>query len=75
MTSGLSGTSFTGYPLPDVAAAGINLKNQVKLVNLEKLAVPYNTCRVKFSRKICLVKSLPPDGISANGCQALMRYN
>ena len=26
--SGLSGTSFTGYPLPDVAA-GINLKNQV----------------------------------------------
>jgi len=27
MTIGLSGTSFTGYPLPDVAA-GINLKNQ-----------------------------------------------
>ena len=26
--AGLSGTSFTGYPLPDVAA-GINLKNQV----------------------------------------------
>ena len=26
---GLSGASFTGYPLPDVAA-GINLKNQVK---------------------------------------------
>ena len=28
LTAGLSGTSFTGYPLPDVAA-GINLKNQV----------------------------------------------
>ena len=28
LLSGLSGTSFTGYPLPDVAA-GINLKNQV----------------------------------------------
>ena len=26
--AGLSGASFTGYPLPDVAA-GINLKNQV----------------------------------------------
>ena len=29
LMAGLSGTSFTGYPLPDVAA-GINLKNQVK---------------------------------------------
>ena len=28
LLSGLSGTSFTGYPLPDVAA-GINLKNHV----------------------------------------------
>ena len=68
--AGLSGTSFTGYPLPDVAA-GINLKNQVAGES-SFLAVP-KTCRVKFSRRTCLEKNPQLDEISARGCQALQR--
>ena len=69
LTAGLSGTSFTGYPLPDVAA-GINLKNQVTLHSCQS----WKTCRVKFSRRTCSEKSRQPEETSARGCQALLRW-
>ena len=71
LMAGLSGTSFTGYPLPDVAA-GINLKNQVAGES-SFLAVPKTCSRVKFSRRTCLEKNPQLGEISARGCQALQR--
>ena len=74
--SGLSGTSFTGYPLPDVAA-GINLKNQVLPIIMVVFGCFWNHLfapfRVKFSRRTCLAKKAQQDETSASECQAVLR--
>ena len=77
LLSGLSGTSFTGYPLPDVAA-GINLKNQVPpiikvLLDVVEISFLEITFRVKFSRRTCLAKKAQQAETSANECHAVLR--
>ena len=74
LLSGLSGTSFTGYPLPDVAA-GINLKNQVPPIIMVVIEIKFLeiTFRVKFSRRTCLAKKAQQGETSASECQAVLR--